>query len=77
MNKYDVKILGLVLAIYCFSSCIRGEEFKNTNKFEKHDVAVVDSLECIQGGVSWFKDSMLKSHGMREDISLPNSVLRR
>lgn len=37
----------------CFLSCTRGDELKNTNKFEQYDVIVIDSCEYIQWGSSY------------------------
>ena len=71
-----IKAFFILLTICCFLSCARNEELKDTGKLEKYDVAVVDSLKYIQGGASWYRDEVLKSHWMREDTSLPFQPLK-
>jgi hypothetical protein len=44
--------LLLCTVIFC-GACSRGEELKNTNKFEKYDIVIIDSCEYIQWGVSY------------------------
>lgn len=66
----------ILLTICCFLSCARNEELKDTGNLEKYDMTVADSLKYIQGGASWYRDEVLKSHWMREDTSLPFQPLK-
>ena len=47
------KAFFILLVMCCFFSCTSGDELKNTNKFEKYDVVVIDSCEYIQWGISY------------------------
>ena len=47
------KAFFILLVMCCFFSCTRGDELKNTNKFDKYDVIVIDSCEYIRWGVSY------------------------
>lgn len=53
-----MKTLIKTIAVYAMLaigilSCSRGDELKNTNKFEKYEIIVIDGCEYIQYGSAY------------------------
>jgi hypothetical protein len=52
-TSFLTKAFFILLVMCCFFSCTRGDELKNTHKFENYDVVVIDSCEYILWGISY------------------------